>query len=1158
MLPWLVLVISLAVTHQLWQGAQNSAAHELRSTFDFRAHETVGLVEQRMKIYEQALHGARGLFSASISVERHEFSAFVKEQHLDQNYPGIQGLCFSVIVPLEQKKQHIAAIRKQGFPEYAIRPEGERDIYTSAIYLEPFSGRNQRAFGFDNYTDPVRRAAMEQARDSGNAAISGKVTLLHEDKDTQQAGFRMYLPVYRNGAPHDSLAERRANIVGWVYAPFRADDLMNGILDEYAAYLDFEIYDGEKMSPETLLYDSDYHPGSRDKARFQTIRRLDVAGHTWMIAIRSHQGFEARLDNNKPQLVASVGIGVSMLFMLITWLLVTGRYRAIKAAKTMNHELIRSEAHFRAFSDNLPAAVYLKDRDGRHVMVNRSFEQIVGKPQAGILGKTVFDLFPSETACAFAANDHKTLESKQASTHEESVYVDSRERIYQSIKFPVIGENGEVLGTGGISIDITKRKQAEKEIEFKSTLLSTLNEHSPDGMLVVDESEEVLFTNKRFADMWGIAPVAAATRLDEHVLKTVLDKLADPQQLIEKMEYLDTHRQETTMDELLLKDGRTIDCYSAPIIGSDAKYYGRVRYLRDITGRKQAEEALRASEERWRFALEGAGDGVWEWNLPGGEMIVSRVGKAMFGFAEDEIGNDISEWQARVHPEDKAYLAEDTLAYLHSNDTYFSTEYRLRCKDGSWKWTHVRGMVVSRDPTGQVLRMIGTHTDITERKAAEEALHASKARMRAILDNSPYLIWLKDTDGRFVAINRPFFRTTGLKRIRDVLGKTDFDLWPRDMAEKYCADDAEVMASRQDKHTEEPSIMENGEVHWVETFKKPILDQNGQLLGTTGFARDITERKLADLALRKSEAKFRSIIEFSPVPYTLNDDHQHITYLNPAFVLTFGYTLEDIPTLAAWWPKAYPDPEYCQWVAATWQSHLEKAKRENIAFEPMELRIRCKNGTDRTVIADATALEESFGGTHLVTLYDITERKAAEESIRHLAHYDALTDLPNRTLFLDRLQQAFATARRDKARMALMFIDLDEFKPINDKFGHAVGDLLLKEVAIRILNCVRDSDTVARIGGDEFIVLLPAIETEQDAMVVADKIRLALCRSFELAGQSLHISSSIGIAIHPEHGSEEKILLKNADTAMYCAKENGRNNVQFYRPGMHNSTSGVN
>ncbi len=181
---------------------------------------------------------------------------------------------------------------------------------------------------------------------------------------------------------------------------------------------------------------------------------------------------------------------------------------------------------------------------------------------------------------------------------------------------------------------------------------------------------------------------------------------------------------------------------------------------------------------------------------------------------------------------------------------------------------------------------------------------------------------------------------------------------------------------------------------------------------------------------------------------------------------------------------------------------------------------------------------------------DITERKIAEEQIRHMAQYDALTDLPNRALLTDRLLLALAKAKREKSCLAIMFLDLDKFKPINDTLGHAIGDVLLKKVATVIQSCVRESDTVARIGGDEFIVLLPYIETEQDALNVAEKIRQALDRSFEIDGYVLRISSSIGVALYPEHGENEFNLTKHADVAMYYSKQNGKNRASLYHSGM--------
>jgi len=185
---------------------------------------------------------------------------------------------------------------------------------------------------------------------------------------------------------------------------------------------------------------------------------------------------------------------------------------------------------------------------------------------------------------------------------------------------------------------------------------------------------------------------------------------------------------------------------------------------------------------------------------------------------------------------------------------------------------------------------------------------------------------------------------------------------------------------------------------------------------------------------------------------------------------------------------------------------------------------------------------------------DISQRKEYEEHFKHMAQFDALTHLPNRALFNDRLRQAITSAHRNKTRVALMFIDLDKFKPVNDTYGHGVGDQLLKSVSTRIEDCLRESDTAARIGGDEFVVLLPSIETHLAASKVGEKILSSLNQPFVLSGHTLNISGSIGIAVYPEHGKEEKGLVKSADIAMYHAKKNGRNNVKIYRRGMQETS----
>ncbi|MEI6212440.1 MAG: CHASE domain-containing protein, partial [bacterium] len=233
-LPCLVLTASLAVTLLAWNTTQKAASYERQAEFDFLARETSAHIAQRLKAYEQILRGIEGLFAASVQVTRGEFRTYVESLRVEENYPGIQALEFAQVVPAAARAAHLEAIRRDGFPGYAIRPEGRRETYTSIVYVEPFSALNQRAFGYDMFTEPVRRQAMEQARDTGRATLSSRVTLVQEDPAGRvQAGFLMFIPVYQNRpgllAP-DTQDERRARLSGWVLAPFRMENLMAGIL----------------------------------------------------------------------------------------------------------------------------------------------------------------------------------------------------------------------------------------------------------------------------------------------------------------------------------------------------------------------------------------------------------------------------------------------------------------------------------------------------------------------------------------------------------------------------------------------------------------------------------------------------------------------------------------------------------------------------------------------------------------------------------------------------------------------------------------------------------------------------------------------------------------------------------------------------------------
>jgi diguanylate cyclase (GGDEF)-like protein/PAS domain S-box-containing protein len=294
---------------------------------------------------------------------------------------------------------------------------------------------------------------------------------------------------------------------------------------------------------------------------------------------------------------------------------------------------------------------------------------------------------------------------------------------------------------------------------------------------------------------------------------------------------------------------------------------------------------------------------------------------------------------------------------------------------------------------------------------------------------------------------------------------------------------------------------------------------------------------------------FATVFDSSPAAIIITDRHNKIVAVNPGFTRLTGYEPEEVlgknPSImksgrhdAAFYQAMWDALRtHGEWSGEVWD------RRKNGAIYPKWLTVRVVNNQCRDGLGEPAFFVASFT--------DVSERKEAEERIRELAHHDVLTGLPNRLLLLDRLEHAMANAQRGQHHVAVLFIDLDRFKNINDSLGHAVGDQLLKEVASRLRCCVRDVDTVARLGGDEFVVVLENLEEVVDAVSVANKIRSAFSRPISVDTQALHVSTSIGIAIYPEDGTNAETLMQNADTAMYQAKAQASNNYQFFAPYMN-------
>ena len=412
LLAMLVFLVTLLVTFGAWSSAKRTAEAQLLETFDYRTRDMVFSISRRMAVYEQVLRGARGYLRGSVDLDRRAWADYYSVLRLDQSFPGMEALGIATVIPPGRLAQHEAALRREGFPDYAVQPPGPRPVMTAITHIEPFTGRNLRAFGFDMYSEPVRRAAMERARDSGHAALSGKVVLVQEGPAGQaaapQAGALMYLPVYRAGQLAGTVDQRRAALVGWVYAPFRMDDLMRGLGGAHSTDLDIEIHDGEPAGAATLLYRSRKPDAPARAARLEASAQILPGGRTWTVTMRSSAALEESLDTTRPRLVATTGIGLSVLLSVVVWLLASSRRRAQLAAHAMTLELRQShdqvaaeQRRIQVILENTHDAFLAVDAAGRITDWNAQATRLFGWSAREAIGRGADELLPEEKRAAF-------------------------------------------------------------------------------------------------------------------------------------------------------------------------------------------------------------------------------------------------------------------------------------------------------------------------------------------------------------------------------------------------------------------------------------------------------------------------------------------------------------------------------------------------------------------------------------------------------------------------------------------------------------------------------------------------------------------------------------------------------------------------------------
>ncbi|MDP1614049.1 MAG: PAS domain S-box protein [Sulfuritalea sp.] len=556
--------------------------------------------------------------------------------------------------------------------------------------------------------------------------------------------------------------------------------------------------------------------------------------------------------------------------------------------------------------------------------------------------------------------------------------------------------------------------------------------------------------------------------------------------------------------------------------------------FRDTSARLEIEAALREGERYYRHVIDSATDGYFAMDRQRCFIEVNDRLCELFGYPREE-------WLGRtpidfVSEESRAEL----IAQMRRIDTTDHRRYQLiaRRKDGG-TFPILLNNSTHRDEKGEIVGSFGFITDLTPIVAAQRAVAESERELRGILDDLQDTYYRTDASGIIVRASRS---------VEQLLGYTVDEVLGRKLADLYCSQaDREEFLGRMKANGgrivggESRLRHKDGHELWVLTTAHFILDADGQVVGVEGTTRDNTRQRRAEEELRLAAKVFES----SGEAIMIADAKGDILSVNQAFSRVTGYAAAEVLGRdARMLASGKHDAEFFR---GMWQSLLDTGYWQD------EIWNRRRNGEIYPEWLGISSVRDEQGAiTHFVGIFsDISERKAAEAKIAFLAHHDPLTGLPNRLLLKDRMEQAMVHGERAGRKVALLFVDLDRFKAVNDSFGHPVGDVLLRDAAQRLLGCVRESDTISRHGGDEFLVVLTDLQSSEVPAQIAEKIMIVLGEPFHIDAHEATISASVGIAVYPEDGAGFDQLLKKADTAMYHAKAAGRNAFRFYTERMN-------
>ncbi|WP_300656699.1 PAS domain S-box protein, partial [Pseudomonas sp.] len=823
-----------------------------------------------------------------------------------------------------------------------------------------------------------------------------------------------------------------------------------------------------------------------------------------------------------------------------------GVIRDITAQQQRAQALLNSEQRFSTLFHLSPDAILLvRFADSLITEANQHFASIFGWPVDEAVGRSTLDLnlWVHEQQRDYLRRTAPN--SREPATQEVQMRTRDGRILDGVMSSQYIELDGQAFLLSTF-LDTSERKRIEAALRSSEEKFAQAFCHTPDAVVITDkETGRFIEVNPAFERQfgWNNSETLGLTSLE-------LGIWADPNDRQRMLEAVHQGRLDELEVRLHSRDGSVSDNL---LFGGEIELDGHtclVLTVRDITQQRAQEQALKNSQERLTLALESADLGTWDWHIPSNMLFASARAATLHGLSQAPFHGDFREFFGHVPMNDRLAMRQSYRELVEGTCQDYQVTYRATYGNGKVHFLESTAKLY-RDEQGKPLRMAGILIDISERVQREQRLSASEEKFATLFQASPDPICVsRIRDGVFVEINDSFSQTFGWTP-EQIVGRSgpETGFWI-DCDERRRLYDKLAAHQGLDNEQARYRTRTGDELTCVVSCRYIRVDRQLCILSTF---RDVSERLQAEAALKASQEKFAKAFHSSPDAITITErDTARYIEVNEGFFRLTGYRAEEVIGHSALELNIWAEPRQRLEMLETLQRDGRITHREMFG--------KHRDGSIKTVEVSVEPIDLNGLDCLLLTARDISLLKEAQAQIQHLAYHDSLTNLPNRALLMDRLTQQIALLKRHDLRGALLFLDLDHFKHINDSLGHPVGDSVLKLITARLEASVRLEDTVARLGGDEFVILLSGLEGKRSAVtrqahMVAEKLRKLLAEPMLIDGHCLQVTPSIGIALIPDHGATPADLLKRADIALYRAKDSGRNTVQLFRRTMQEAAS---